>query len=143
MQSFISIWVNISTKFHSSVFQPFSIRGTSCKFLITWRNLNVPYSTIFSIFKEPRKELAEPLGWKTLLHSNKQQSPQYLQIDIVWQRPKGCVIKISLQCLQFSAAVLNWPTMGSFYKINSIVNSYKWQKKLSEYLQQYFVSCVT
>jgi len=47
---------------YGSVFQPFSIRGTSWKFLITWRNLNVPYSAIFSIFKEPRKKLTEPLG---------------------------------------------------------------------------------
>ncbi len=28
----------------------------------TWRNLNVPFSTIFSLFTEPRKELVEPLG---------------------------------------------------------------------------------
>jgi len=45
---------------YSSVFQPFSIRGTSCKFIITWQNLNVPYSTIFNIFREPRNKLAEP-----------------------------------------------------------------------------------
>ena len=46
----------------SSVFQPFSSRGTSQKFLIIWRNLNAPYSTIYCIFREPSKELAEPLG---------------------------------------------------------------------------------
>jgi hypothetical protein len=44
------------------VFQPFSNRGTSQKFLTIWRNLNALYSTIYSIFKEPSKELAEPLG---------------------------------------------------------------------------------
>jgi len=44
------------------VFQPFSSRGTSQFFLIIWRNLNAPYSTIYSIFREPSKELAEPLG---------------------------------------------------------------------------------
>jgi len=51
----------ISTIYHS-VFQPFSSCGTSRKFLIIWWNLNAPYSTIYSIFREPSKELAEPLG---------------------------------------------------------------------------------
>jgi len=57
------------SNFLSNVFQPFSSRGTSQKFLIMWRNhglhgrnLNTPYSTIYSIFREPSKELAEPLG---------------------------------------------------------------------------------
>jgi len=44
----------------NNVFQPFSSLGTSLKFLIIWRNLNAPYSTIYSIFKEPSKKLAEP-----------------------------------------------------------------------------------
>jgi len=42
--------------------QCFSSHGTSQKFLIIWRNLNAPFSTIYSIFREPSKELAEPLG---------------------------------------------------------------------------------
>ncbi len=37
-------------------------RGTSQKFLIIWRNLNAPFSNIYSIFRDPSKELAEPLG---------------------------------------------------------------------------------
>ncbi len=45
---------------YSSVFQPFSSRGTSRKFQIIWRNLKALYSTIHSIFREPSKELAEP-----------------------------------------------------------------------------------
>jgi len=52
----------IFTSMYYSVFQPFSCRETSQKFLIIWRNLNAPYSTICSIFREPSKELAEPLG---------------------------------------------------------------------------------
>jgi len=47
---------------YSSVFQPFSSRGTRQKFLIIWWNLNTPYGTIYRIFREPSKELAEPLG---------------------------------------------------------------------------------
>ncbi len=56
-----------------SVFQPFSSRGTSQQFLIIRRNLNTPYSTIYSIFKEPSEKLAEPrwkntdLGYKTFV----------------------------------------------------------------------------
>jgi len=42
---------------NTSVFQPFLSRGTSQKFLIIWRNLNAPHSTIYSIFREPSKEL--------------------------------------------------------------------------------------
>jgi len=38
-------------------FQPFSHQ----KFVIIWRSLNASYSTLFSIFREPSKELAEPL----------------------------------------------------------------------------------
>jgi len=30
--------------------------------IIIWRNLNAPYGTIYSIFREPSKELTEPLG---------------------------------------------------------------------------------
>ncbi len=45
---------------YSSVFQPFSRSGTSQKYLIILQNLNAPYSTIYSIFREPSKELAEP-----------------------------------------------------------------------------------
>jgi len=41
-------------------FQPFSSRGTAQKFQIIWRN--APYSAIYSIFREPSKELPEPLG---------------------------------------------------------------------------------
>jgi len=52
-----------------SVFQPFSSRGTSQKFLIIWRNLNAPYSTIYSIFREPNKELAEPRLKNTVIGS--------------------------------------------------------------------------
>jgi len=63
---------------YCSVFQPFSSRGTRQKFLIIWRNLNTPYGTIYSIFREPSKELAEPLGsaeprlknTAVLIHSN-------------------------------------------------------------------------
>jgi hypothetical protein len=51
----------IATLYHS-VFQPFSSGGTSQKFIIIWRNLNAPNSTIYRIFREPSKELAEPLG---------------------------------------------------------------------------------
>jgi hypothetical protein len=47
---------------YTSVFQPFSSRGTSQKFINIWRNLNAPHSTIYSIFREPSKKLAEPLG---------------------------------------------------------------------------------
>jgi len=60
-----------------SVFQPFSSRGTSQKFIIIWRNLNTPYSAIYSITREPSKELAEPLGSaearlkNTALHSHR------------------------------------------------------------------------
>jgi len=42
-------------------------RTPGWKFLITWQNLNVQYSTIFSIFREPRKELAEPRLKNTVL----------------------------------------------------------------------------
>jgi len=62
MEQFIINTKEFFIYLESSVFQPFSIRRTSWKFLITLWNLNVPYSTIFSIFREPRKELAEPLG---------------------------------------------------------------------------------
>jgi hypothetical protein len=53
-----------------SVFQPFSIRGAYWKFLFTRSNINVPYSNIYSIFREPRKELAEPLGSAALRVKN-------------------------------------------------------------------------
>jgi len=57
------MWENyFSIIVYFSFFQPFSSRGTSQKFLIIWRNLNAPNSTIYSIFREPSKELAEPLG---------------------------------------------------------------------------------
>ncbi len=47
---------------YDSVFQPFSSRGTFQKFLMIWRNLKASNSTIYSVFREPSKELAEPLG---------------------------------------------------------------------------------
>jgi len=52
-------YLNYNGSLYDSVFQPFSSRGTSQKFLIIWQNLNAPYTTIF---REPSKELAEPLG---------------------------------------------------------------------------------
>jgi len=47
---------------YCSVFQPFSSRGTFQNFLMIWRNLNASNSTIYSVFREPSKELTEPLG---------------------------------------------------------------------------------
>ncbi len=55
-----AISFNCGSMLYRSAFQPFSSRGTSQEFLIMWRNLNTPYSTIYSIFREPSKELAEP-----------------------------------------------------------------------------------
>ncbi len=51
-----------NTSYYTSVFQPSSSRGTSKTFLIIWRNLNAPCCSIYSIFREPSKELVEPLG---------------------------------------------------------------------------------
>jgi len=56
------MYIQNVTSVDCSVFQPFSSLGTSQKFIIIWRNLNAPYSTIYSIFRESSKELAEPLG---------------------------------------------------------------------------------
>jgi len=51
--------------------QPFSIRGTCWKFLIAWRNLNIPYTTIFSTSGNPERNwrnlwVPRNPGWKTL-----------------------------------------------------------------------------
>ncbi len=43
-------------------FNLFQVAEPLKNFIIIWRNLNAPYSTIYSIFSEPSKELAEPLG---------------------------------------------------------------------------------
>ena len=52
--------IEIDLNIQTSVFQPFSSRGTFQKFLMIWRNLNASNSTIQSVFREPSKEFAEP-----------------------------------------------------------------------------------
>jgi len=47
---------------YDSVFQPFLSRGTFQKFHMIWQNLHASNSTIYSVFREPSKKLAEPLG---------------------------------------------------------------------------------
>ena len=65
---------NLSFPF-SSVFQPFfkmrSLWNVVDYLIADWRNLNSPKSTIYSFFRVPGKQLAEPPitrnpGWKTL-----------------------------------------------------------------------------
>jgi hypothetical protein len=46
----------------TSVFQPFSSRGTFQNLLSVWRNLDTQNSTNLWILREPSYELAEPLG---------------------------------------------------------------------------------
>ena len=46
----------------SSVLKPFLSLGTFETFMSIWRNLNVQNNNIFSIFREPLKELTEPPG---------------------------------------------------------------------------------
>ena len=44
----------------SVFFNLFSSRETSGTLMIIWQNLNIQNSTIYSFFREPNNELAEP-----------------------------------------------------------------------------------
>ena len=58
------IWYHIDT---DSVFQPFSIRGTSGTLIIVWWNLNILNRTSYWFSGNPEKNKRNP-SWKTLLY---------------------------------------------------------------------------
>ncbi len=87
---FINILRAFLPTLYISVFQPFSSRGTSQNCLIIWRNLNNPYSTIYSIFREPRKKYAEPLG---------SAEPRLKNTAIHTQTVRGYILKLCTKSL--------------------------------------------